>query len=273
MTLNIKGKLFELSSPIVMGIINLTSDSFYKDSRTDESSLLEKAGKMISEGAKILDLGAYSTRPGAPDVPLDLEMQRIESAIKILKAHYPDTILSIDTFRSEVASRSLNLGADIINDVSGGDADENMHDVIKEKNAPYIVMHMRGTPQTMKSLTDYENVTREVCYSLAEKVKNLRESGVTDIIIDPGFGFAKTLEQNYEMLKNLAYFKEIGVPLLVGVSRKSMIHKPLGINADSALNGTTAINMVALERGANILRVHDVKEAVECVKLFNLINT
>ncbi|NMM48820.1 dihydropteroate synthase [Marinigracilibium pacificum] len=273
MTLKIRGKLLNLNTPVVMGIINLTNDSFYSESRVDDNLLMQRVEKMISEGASILDLGAYSTRPGAIEIPIEEETKKIVNAVTTIKREFPEVILSIDTFRSQVAESALDAGAEIINDVSGGDADHDMFNLIIKKNCPYILMHMRGTPQTMQSLTEYKNVTEEVVMSLAQKVRHLRNEGVSDLIADPGFGFAKTVEQNYEMLKNLAYFKEIGVPLLVGVSRKSMIYKPLGVSSKEALNGTTALNMIALEKGANILRVHDVKEAVECIKLFNLINT
>lgn len=254
-----------------MGILNITPDSFYSGSRVEEkNSVLKQAEKMILEGANILDIGGYSSRPGATDISIDEEIKRVVPAIESIRQKFPEVYISIDTFRSDVALQAINSGADIVNDISGGELDHNMFSVVTENKIPYILMHMRGTPQTMKDHTDYQNMIIEIIDYFQVKVNKLRGMGLSDIIIDPGFGFAKTIDQNFELLKKIDAFKTLECPILVGISRKSMIYKSLGIDSEGALNGTTALNMIALQNGASILRVHDVKEAVETVKLFNL---
>jgi dihydropteroate synthase len=271
MTLNLRGNLVNLNSPLVMGILNLTPDSFYQGSRmSDENILLQHVEKMVKDGVSILDIGGYSTRPNANDITISEELKRIIPAIEKIRNNFPEVYISIDTFRAEVAKKAVNAGADIINDVSGGNLDVDMFNKVTELNVPYILMHMKGTPQTMKTKATYDNMVLETIEYFQGKVHDLRSRGVKDILIDPGFGFAKSIEQNYSLLKNLPEFKMLELPLLVGLSRKSMIYKKLDIGTEDALNGTTALNMIALLNGANILRVHDVKEAVETVKLFNL---
>ena len=272
-TLNIDGNLFDLSEPKVMGILNVTPDSFYEGSRIEGADrATEKARQMLNEGVDILDIGGYSTRPGALDISIEEEKQRVVIAIEAIIKEFPNAIISVDTFRAEVATAAVNAGAQIINDVSGGNLDNMMFQTVANLGVPYILMHMRGTPQTMKSMAKYENVVIEVYQELQQKIVRLRELGIQDIILDPGFGFAKTIAQNYELLKNLSYFELLGMPILAGISRKSMIYKTLHIDAKEALNGTTALNMVALQNGAKILRVHDVKEAIECVRLHKQLN-
>lgn len=271
-SINRKGELIEFSRPQVMGILNITPDSFYADSRaTHEEEIASRIEQIISEGANIIDIGAYSSRPGAETIPADEEYRRLGLGIKILRSIDSHILVSVDTFRADVARKAIeNLGADIINDISGGDLDEKMFETAAQLNVPYILMHMRGTPKNMASMTDYTNVTVEVIKSLAEKVNRLALLGVNDVIVDPGFGFSKTIEQNYELLKNLEIFHELDRPLLVGISRKSMIYKPLSSTPQEVLNGTTVLNTIALLAGASILRVHDVKEAVEAIKLVEL---
>lgn len=268
-TLNIRGRLMDLSVPVVMGILNITPDSFYAGSRIRSvDELVERAGQMQLEGAGIIDVGGYSTRPGASEVDPEEEADRVESAIEPLNKYFPELIISVDTFRSSVASRAVHKGAHIINDVSGGILDERMFDVAAALKVPYILMHMRGTPQTMNKLTEYNQLIPDILKDLKEKVELLRQKGVADIIIDPGFGFAKTIAQNFELMKNLAAFHLLGYPLLVGVSRKATIYRTLNISAEEALNGTTVLNTLALQQGASIIRVHDVKPAAEVVKLW-----
>lgn len=264
--------MIEFSRPQVMGILNITPDSFYAESRaTEEKSIASRIEQIISEGANIIDIGAYSSRPGAETIPADEEYRRLELGMKILRSIDSRILVSVDTFRADVARKAIEyLGADIINDISGGDLDEKMFETAAQLNVPYILMHMRGTPENMASMTDYTNVTVAVIKSLAEKVNRLALLGVNDVIVDPGFGFSKTIEQNYELLKNLEIFHELDRPLLVGVSRKSMIYKPLSSTPQEVLNGTTVLNTIALLAGASILRVHDVKEAVEAIKLVEL---
>ena len=270
-TLNIRGNAISLDTPIVMGILNITPDSFYSGSRVEDTdSILRQAEKMIKEGATILDIGGYSSRPGAADITIEEESNRVIPAIEYIRSEFPEVYISIDTFRSEVASKAINSGADIINDISGGELDTNMHNVVTGYGVPYILMHMRGTPQTMKQHVDYQHMIIEMLDYFQVKINKLKKMGVNDIIIDPGFGFAKTIDQNFELLKKIESFKTLEYPILVGISRKSMIYKSLGIDSNDALNGTTALNMIALQNGASILRVHDVKEAVETIKLFNL---
>ena len=269
-TLRSKGKLLLLERPWVMGILNVTPDSFFEGSRIDkdEDKFLEKAGTMIANGADILDVGGYSSRPGAQEVSLSEEMDRVIGVIEIIKKSFPKILISIDTFRSEVAKKSIQSGADFVNDISAGTLDSQMIPVVGKLDVPYIAMHMRGSPSNMQGQTNYEDIILELLKYFSEKMNECKEAGIKDVIIDPGFGFAKTLEQNYWILKNLSYFKTIQAPLLVGLSRKSMIYKKLDTTAENALNGTTALNMAALINGANILRVHDVKEALETVKLY-----
>lgn len=269
-SLNCSGKLLSLETPKVMGILNATLDSFYAGSRTQtELELAERVLQILSEGGAIIDVGAYSTRPGAADVSAEEEWERLANALQVVRREAPEAILSVDTFRAEIARRSVEtFGVSIINDISGGDADAQMFDTVAELRVPYVLMHCQGTPQTMQQAPSYKNVTAEVITDLSRKVRQLRQRGMRDIIIDPGFGFGKTLEHNYTLLRQLEDFRIFDLPLLVGVSRKSMITKPLGITPDEALNGTTALNAFALMKGAHLLRVHDVKAAVEVVKLF-----
>ncbi|UCS93586.1 dihydropteroate synthase [Echinicola marina] len=269
-TLQIKGKLLFLKDPCVMGILNITPDSFYAKSRVNqnESQILDKAEKMIQEGAEILDIGGYSSRPGAINISTEEEIQRVIPSVNSIKQRFPDTLLSIDTFRHEVAKAAADVGADIINDISGGELDQKMIPTVGKLKIPYICMHMRGNPETMQAKTEYNNIEKEVLLFFSEKIKQCQEAGIHDIILDPGFGFAKTIEQNYRIIKNLSYFKSIKSPILAGVSRKSMIYKTLEITPEEALNGTTALNMAALINGAKILRVHDVKEAKETIRLY-----
>lgn len=272
-SLNLRGRLVTIDRPWVMGIINITPDSFYGGSRVnDEQTLVERVRQMIDDGADVLDLGACSTRPGSEQVDADEEMRRLQWALDVIRREAPDAILSVDTYRAEVARRCVReWGADIINDISGGLIDEAMFSTVAELQVPYVLMHMRGTPETMSSLTDYDDVAADVLEWMARRIDELRQLGVADVIADPGFGFAKTLEQNYELLARLEAFHALNAPLLVGVSRKRMIYTPLGCTADDALNGTTVINTIALQQGAHILRVHDVKAAVEAVRLVTLL--
>lgn len=251
-----------------MGIINITPDSFYSGSRFEsEKEILMQAERMLTEGATFLDLGAYSSRPGADDISVEEELNRMLPAIELILKEFPEAIISVDTFRSEVASKSIRAGAAMINDISAGKLDEKMLSVVAENQVPYIMMHMKGTPQSMKDLNQYEDLVSEVLFYFSERIRAARELGINDIIIDPGFGFAKNIDQNFELLSKLELFNNLELPLLVGVSRKSMIWKKLNISATEALNGTSVLNTAALLKGANILRVHDVKEAVECIKL------
>ena len=274
LSINIKGKLHYFHNPWVMGIVNVTPDSFYADSRTfDSQSIYNRIADLIEQGADAIDIGGYSSRPGALDVSPEEEYSRLASALEIIRKHFPDTIVSIDTFRADVARKCvLDWQADIINDISGGIADPEMWNTVAELKVPYILMHMRGTPKTMQSLCDYSDVTADVIKDLAVKTDKMRQLGITDIIIDPGFGFAKTLEQNYTLMSELQEFKRLDMPLLVGISHKSMIYKALDIKPENALNGTTVLNTIALAKGADILRVHDVKEAKEAVKITKLLN-
>lgn len=268
-SLTLRGKRQEFDQPLVMGILNATPDSFYAGCRaTDQDAIAMRVSEIVEQGAHIVDIGAYSTRPGASAVDEQEEIDRIALAIETVKRIEPEVITSVDTFRASVARMAVEqLGVDIINDVSGGSLDSQMYHTVAELGVPYILMHMRGTPETMQQLTNYDNVTAEVIEQLSKRINRLREMGVKDIIADPGFGFSKTLEQNYEMLASLEEFHRLDVPLLVGVSRKSMIYKLLDTTPAHALNGTTVINTMALMAGAHILRVHDVKEAVEACKI------
>lgn len=270
MTINCKGQLIDLSQPRVMGILNITPNSFYAESRlSEESAILERAEKMLKEGATFIDIGGYSSRPDAEEVSEEKELKRIIPAIEALSQNFPEIIISADTFRAKVAGESLQAGAAIINDISAGQLDKNMMTVVSKYQVPYIMMHMRGTPKTMQSLTHYNDITRDVLFYFSEKISTARREGINDIIIDPGFGFAKTLEQNFELFSKMELLQNAGLPILAGISRKSMIYKSLNSTPAEALNGTSVLNTLALSKGASILRVHDVKEAVECVKLFS----
>jgi dihydropteroate synthase len=272
-TLRVGGKIIDLSQPKVMGILNLTPDSFFKDSRIQTSKkLLQESEKMLSEGADFLDLGAYSSRPGATDISTEEEEKRLIPAVKLLAKTFPDALLSVDTFRASIAEKAIENGAHMINDISGGNRDAELFNTIGRLKVPYVLMHMKGTPQDMATNNEYENMIQEMCIYFSEKTESLKQSGVEDIILDPGFGFAKNTAQNFELLKRLKDFHFLGIPVLVGLSRKSMIWKSLNILPEQALNGTSILNTIALSAGASILRVHDVKEAKECVKLSALLN-
>lgn len=267
-TIRCKGKLMDLSRPAVMGIINVTDDSFYADSRTRElHHIIDRAGDMLEEGALMLDLGAQSTRPGAPEVGAATELERLLPAIHGILHHFPEAILSIDTYHASVAEKCIHAGAAIVNDVSAGDMDPLMIPTVAKLQVPFIAMHMQGTPADMQQNPEYNNVSQDVLDYFIRKVAQCREAGITDVIIDPGFGFGKTLEHNYQLLKNLDVFDMLEVPVLVGVSRKSMIYRLLGNSASEALNGTTVVQTLALQKGAAILRVHDVKEATEATRI------
>ena len=274
-SLNLRGRLVTIDRPWVMGIINITPDSFYGGSRVnDEAALVDRVHAMLADGADVLDVGACSTRPGSEQVDARGEMERLQWALSIIRREAPDMILSVDTYRADVASRCVEeWGADIINDISGGTIDNDMFATVARLHIPYVLMHMRGTPETMAALTDYDDVTADVLEWMARRIDVLRQMGVADVIVDPGFGFAKTLEQNYELLARLNAFHALEAPLLVGVSRKRMIYTPLGCTADEALNGTTVINTIALQQGAHILRVHDVRAAAEAVKITSLLRS
>jgi len=270
MTINCNGSLIDLSTPKVMGILNLTPDSFYDGgSYRDESQILQQVEKMLLEGATFIDLGAYSSRPGAQHISKEEEKKRIVPIITLIRSKFPNAILSIDTFRSEIAKHCIDAGAAMINDISAGNLDPNMISTVGALKVPYIMMHMKGTPQTMKSLDQYSDLTHEIQLYFSKKVAEARKKGINDIIIDPGFGFAKNIEQNFELLRKLDILQLQGLPILIGISRKSMIYKSLDITPAESLNGTTSLNTIALLKGASILRVHDVKEAIECVTLMN----
>lgn len=273
-TLNCKGKLVDISKPSVMAILNLTPDSFYQNSRAKNiDDVLSRVEHFLEAGAKFIDLGAYSSRPGAAEVSEEEELERMVPAVKAINQSYPEVLLSVDTFRAKVAEESVYAGAHLINDIAAGNLDEKMFETVAKLQVPYIMMHMKGTPQNMQDSPAYENVTKEVFAYFSEKIKMLQSLGVKDIILDPGFGFAKTLDHNYQLLHEMELLNFFELPLLVGFSRKSMITKVLGIKTEEALNGTTVLNTAALLKGAHILRVHDVKEAVECVELVNRISS
>ena len=271
-SLNCRGTLLSLEVPRIMGILNATPDSFFAGSRKQtEAEIAARVQQLREEGADIIDVGAYSTRPGAADVSPAEEWQRLAAALDIVRREHPAALVSVDTFRAEIAQRCVETyGVNIINDISGGDADAQMFDTVAALRVPYVLMHCKGTPQTMQQSPEYANVTAEVITDLSRKVRSLRERGVADIVIDPGFGFGKTVAHNYALLRHLDDFRIFNLPLLVGVSRKSMITRPLGITADAALNGTTALHAFSLMKGATLLRVHDVKEAVEVARLHTL---
>ena len=271
-SLNIKGDLRTYTRPQVMGIVNVTPDSFFEGSRTmDEDAIAVRVSKLITEGADFLDIGAYSSRPGATDISVEEEIERLRVGMRVLRSVSDSIPVSVDTFRAEVARIAVEeFGADIINDISGGDGDTDMASTVADIGVPYILMHMRGTPATMQTMTEYTDVTAEVLSNLSVKLRRLHLLGIADIIVDPGFGFSKTIEQNFELMRNLNTFSILGVPILVGISRKSMITKTLGITSTDALAPTVALDTIALTKGASFIRVHDVLPAVQSVKLFEL---
>lgn len=272
-TINCKGQLIDLSQPKVMGILNVTPDSFYDGGRfRNTSSVMRQVDQMLEEGATFIDVGAYSSKPNADDVSETEELQRILPVVDLIIKNFPEILLSVDTFRSEVAKQCIEAGASLINDISAGHLDKNMFRTVAKLKVPYIMMHMRGTPKTMQQQTNYKNLVKEILLYFSERIEKARTLGIVDLVIDPGFGFAKTLEQNYELLNALELLNITDLPLLVGVSRKSMIYKTLDTTAEHALNGTTVLNTIALQKGAHILRVHDVKEAVESIKLTNMLS-
>lgn len=273
-TLNLRGRLYPLNQPQIMGILNVTPDSFYAESRTQtEEAITHRVEQMVTEGADMIDIGAYSSRPGANDVSAEEESNRLRMGLGIVRRLYPEIPISVDTFRADVARMAVEEGgADIINDISGGMMDKNMFRTIARLGVPYILMHMQGTPDTMQTAPHYEDVRREVLLYLAERIDCLNQLGAKDIIIDPGFGFGKTLEHNYELMNHLEDFQELERPLLVGISRKTMIYKLIGGTPQTALNGTTVLNTIALSKGAHILRVHDVSQAVETKRIFMALN-
>lgn len=273
MTINCKGELIDLSSPKVMGIINATPNSFYAESRkTSEKDILKQVEKMLEDGADFIDVGGYSTPPGAPKVDETEELNRVLPAIENILKQFPETFISVDTFRANVAEKSIEAGAAIINDISAGNLDPEMMKTVAKYQVPYIMMHMRGTPQTMKDLNQYDDLLQDILFYFSEKISEARALGINDLIVDPGFGFAKNIAQNFELLSKMELFKTLELPILAGLSRKSLIYKTLNTSAQEALNGTTFLNTIALSKGANILRVHDVKEAVECTKLYAELN-
>lgn len=273
MFINIRGRLLDLARPRVMGIINVTEDSFYRGSRyTGEGEILEAAGRMLEEGANILDIGGCSTRPGAAEVPEEKEKESVCRATELILSRYPEAMVSVDTYRSAVAEAAVvNSGAALINDISGGEMDAGMFPLVIRLNVPYIMMHMQGTPQTMQQNPRYDDVVTDIILWFGDRIAKLHEAGVRDIIIDPGFGFGKTAAHNFEMLRRLSEFRVSGLPLMAGLSRKSMVWKTLNVTPDGALTGTAALNMVALMNGASLLRVHDVREAREVITLFEKI--
>ena len=274
LSLNLNGNLKEITKPLVMGILNVTPDSFYSKSRIEtEKQIIDRVTEIIEQGGDIIDIGAYSSRPDSIYISIEEEIKRLENAFKIINREFSGLIFSVDTFRSEVAEKCVNdYGVSIINDISGGEIDNKMFETVAKLNVPYILMHMKGTPQTMIHNTKYENFLEEIFFYFSKKIDQLKRLGVNDIIIDPGFGFSKTLDDNYKLMKHLSDFHIFELPLLVGISRKSMIYKLLGTKPEDSLNGTSVLNSVAVAKGAHILRVHDVKEAVECVEIMQMIN-
>ena len=270
-TINCNGKLVDLSEPKIMGILNITPDSFYDGGKfKDDKKIVNHVGNMLEQGATFIDVGAYSSRPGAAHISESEELRRIVPVVQLLFEAFPDIVLSIDTFRSAVADKCLNLGASMINDISSGSMDSNMFSCVASYNVPYVMMHMQGNPQNMQDKPTYESVVNEVMYYFSEKIAMLRQMGINDLIADVGFGFGKTIAHNYELLHHFELFKNLDIPLLAGLSRKSMLFKPLGIHQSEALNATTAANTMALMKGANILRVHDVKQAREVIEIVKL---
>ena len=274
MEINIKGNLLDLNKPKIMGILNVTPDSFFDGGLYNTEKKVDiQVMKMIEDGMDILDVGGYSSRPGAKEISINEEIDRVIPVVKFIRKTYPELILSVDTFRSEVARHCLDLGIDIINDISAGCIDKNILDVVAEYNCPYIMMHMKGTPRTMQINPEYENLIKELLIYFAKRIYLAREKGIIDIIVDPGFGFGKTLDHNYTIMKKIENFKHLDLPILVGISRKSFITKQLDIDKKDSLNATTALNMYFLEKNINILRVHDVKEAKECIMLHEKIKS
>jgi len=272
-SINCNGKLVDFTSPRVMGILNITPDSFFDGGKyNNPSEIINQVEKMMNDGATFIDVGAYSSRPGAKHISEEEELNRILPVIKLLIKEFPNILISADTFRSSIAEKCIHNGACIINDISSGSMDKNMFSIVAKLKVPYIMMHMQGTPQNMQKNPNYNNVVTDILYYFSNKIKELLSLGVNDVITDVGFGFGKTIEQNYELLKQLGLFKNLNVPTLVGLSRKSMLFKPLEITQNEALNATTTANTIALLNGANILRVHDVKEAIEAVKIVELLN-
>jgi dihydropteroate synthase len=271
MTINCKGTLIDFTTPKVMGILNLTPDSFYDGGRnSSEKDYLQHAEKMLKDGADFIDVGAYSSRPGAVDISEEEELNRLVPVVQLLLQEFPEVLLSIDTFRSEVARQAVENGAAIINDISGGSLDPEMLKTVAELQVPYILMHMRGNPKNMKDLNQYDDLAKDLLFYFSEKISEARNLGINDLIVDPGFGFSKNIAQNFELMSKLELFKSLNLPLLSGISRKSLIYKTFNTTPNEALNGTTVLNTISLLKGAHILRVHDVKEAVECVKLTSL---
>lgn len=267
-SINCKGKLLSFSQPLVMGILNITPNSFFDGGQHNSmQNAVTQTKKMLDDGADIIDIGGYSSQPNADFVTEEMEIDRLIPVIEVMVKTFPDIIISVDTFRAAVAEKAIEHGAAIINDISGGTLDENMFDVVGKHQVPYILMHMRGTPQNMQQFVDYDDLVSDIIYYFSERLEKAYQAGIKDVIIDPGFGFSKTLAQNYELLSKLNMFQHLDVPILAGVSRKSMIYNLLSISPKEALNGTTVLNTLALTKGADILRVHDVKEAVECVKI------
>jgi dihydropteroate synthase len=272
MTINCKGLLIDLSQPKVMGILNVTPNSFYDGGKyADEKSVLHQAEKMLEDGATFIDVGAYSSKPNAEFVSEDEELHRLIPVVALLVKEFPEIILSIDTFRSKVAKTAVETGAAIINDISAGNLDLEMIKTVAKLQVPYLMMHLKGTPQTMQGLTQYDDIVKEISLYFAQKISEARSLGINDLIIDPGYGFAKTREQNFEVLRKSELFQNLGVPILAGLSRKSMIYKTLNTTANEALNGTSVLNTLALTKGANMLRVHDVKEAMETITLWQAV--
>lgn len=270
MTIKLKERLLDLSGPIIMGILNVTSDSFYDGGFYDnQKKVLDQVEKMINDGACIIDIGGYSSRPGADNISPDIELARVLPIVKLIKERFSKILISIDTFRSEVAKQCVENGADIINDISGGSLDSKMFETVAKLNVPYIIMHMRGNPSNMMDKTDYENIIEEIKNYFSKKIELAKSFGINDIIIDPGFGFSKTTKQNFDILKNLTSLNNLDKPLLVGISRKSMIYKTLNLSPIDSLNGSTVLHTISLLKGANIIRTHDVKEANECIRLVN----
>jgi len=264
-------RLLNLSSPVIMSILNITDDSFYAPSRIEMSSdkIIEIAGKMLDDGARILDVGGMSSRPGAKEIEPAKELKRVISTIEAIKSNFPDAIISVDTYRAEVALKSIEAGATMVNDISGGSLDPDMIDLISSQNAAYVLMHMRGTPSDMQSHTEYQNVTGDVLKYFVNKLRILHERGIHDIVIDPGFGFSKTIDQNYQLLDQLDVFQILECPLMIGLSRKSSLSQVIGRPVEETLDATTALHMASLQKGASILRVHDVKSAMDAILVFN----
>ena len=268
MTINCKGKLIDLATPKIMGILNITPDSFYDGGNyQNRAAVISQVQTMTAQGATFIDVGGYSSRPDADDVSVNEELKRVIPIIELILNEYPATLISVDTFRSQVAQQAIAAGACMVNDISAGHLDEEMIKTVANLKVPYVMMHMRGNPKTMKSFTNYSDLVKDIIFYFSERITHARALGIVDLIIDPGFGFAKTLEQNYELLNKFELLKMMDLPLLAGLSRKSMIYKTLNSSSEDALNGTSVLNTIALQKGANILRVHDVKEAMECVTL------